>query len=262
MKQPTRQHWNDDALTQPRTTAAARLELAATCRLLARECHPPIGGARFAARDPECPDTYLANPIGPLLEETRPSRLISLDRHGIHRDTQDPAPDSGALAIVLAALQAKPDAAAAALLSSTDGCVIASLEVGLLPITQTAFMFHGAVEIFDFDPAANEDTLRQDVAAAIGNASALLVRGRGLLVCGDTLAQTWKLLFFLDKCCRSQVAAMAAANATGTPLTVPSDEVVAHAVAQSRSFIEHPRYVADWPSFLDQLDQEDPSWRE
>ena len=36
------------------------------------------------------------------------------------------------------------------------------------------------------------------------------MRGRGLLVCGDTLAQTWKLLFFLDKCCRSQVAAMAA----------------------------------------------------
>ncbi|MED5359951.1 MAG: hypothetical protein VYD85_16280 [Pseudomonadota bacterium] len=75
------------------------------------------------------------------------------------------------------------------------------------------------------------------------------------------MAQTWKLLFYLDKCCRSQIAAMAAAHATGTPLTVPSDAVVTHAVAQSRDFVEHPRYVADWPSFLDQLDQEDPSWR-
>ena len=96
---------------------------------------------------------------------------------------------------------------------------------------------------------------------ALGDGYALLVRGRGLLLCGNTLAQTWKLLFFLDKCCRSQIAAMAAAHAAGTPLTVPSDAVVTHAVAQSRGFVEHPRYVADWPSFLDQLDQEDPSWR-
>ena len=55
---------------------------------------------------------------------------------------------------------------------------------------------------------------------------------------------------------------MAAANSAGTPLTIPSEEVVTHAVAQSRGFVEHPRYVADWPSFLDQLDREDPSWRE
>ncbi|MEC7574766.1 MAG: class II aldolase/adducin family protein [Pseudomonadota bacterium] len=87
--------------------------------------------------------------------------------------------------------------------------------------------------------------MRRDAGAALGDGYALLVRGRGLLVCGNTLTQTWKLLFFLDKCCRSQIAAMAAAHAAGTPLTVPSDAVVTHAVAQSRGFVEHPRYIAD-----------------
>lgn len=261
MMQPTRQSWNSDAVTAPHTTAVARLELAAACRLLAREGLAPIGGARLAARDPEATGTYLTNPAAPLLEELRPSRLIAVDRDGVCHDTEQPEPDSGALAIVLAALEAKPDAAAAALIASASGCVVASLEDGLLPITQTAFMFHGAIGNFDFDPTADASTLRRDVGAALGDGYALLVRGRGLLVCGNTLAQTWKLLFFLDKCCRSQIALMAAAHAAGTPLTVPSDAVVTHAVAQSRGFVEHPRYVADWPSFLDQLDQEDPSWR-
>jgi len=262
MMQPTRQHWNDDAVTAPRTTAAARLELAAACRLLAREGLAPIGGARLAARDPEDTGTYLTNPAAVLLEETRSSTLVAVDRNGDHRDTQRSEPDSGALAIVLAALEARPQAAAAALLSSAAGCVVASLEAGLLPITQTAFMFHGANGTLDFDPAAEADALRRDVGTALGDGCALLVRGRGLLVCGDTLAQTWKLLFFLDKCCRSQIAAMAAAHAAGKTLTVPSDDVVTHAVAQSRGFVAHPRYVADWPSFLDQLDQEDPTWRD
>ena len=246
----------------PPSAEIARLELAAACRLLAREHLAPIGGARLAARDPETSGIYFTNPAGPLLAEANASGMVAVDGDGARVDTGDPEPDSGALAIVLAVLEARPNAAAAALIASTDGCVVASLEVGLLPITQTAFMFHGAIGRYEFDPAADAGTLHNGVATALGDGRALLVQGRGLLVCGDTLAQTWKLLFFLDKCCRSQVAAMAAANATGTSLTIPADDVVAHAVAQSRGFVEHPRYVADWPSFLDQLDREDPTWRE
>ena len=191
-----------------------------------------------------------------------PSGMIAANRDGVHQGNGKREPDAGALAIVLAALEARSDAAAAALIASTTGCVVASLEVGLLPITQTAFMFHGAIGSLNVDPEEDLNGLRRKVTDALGDGRALLVRGHGLLVCGETLAQTWKLLFFLDKCCRSQVAAMSAANSAGTPLTIPSEEVVTHAVAQSRGFVEHPRYVADWPSFLDQLDREDPSWRE
>ena len=262
MMQPTRQHWDDDSVTPPATTEVARLELAALCRLLARERLTPIGGARVAARDPENQSSYLIHPAAPLFEEAKPSGMVTVDRDGVHQDTREREPDAGTLAIVLAALEARSDAAAAALIASTAGCVVASLEVSLLPITQTAFMFHGAIGTLDVDPEADSDAIRRGVADALGDGRALLVRGHGLFVCGETLAQTWKLLFFLDKCCRSQVAAMAAANSAGTPLTIPSEEVVTHAVAQSRGFVEHPRYVADWPSFLDQLDREDPSWRE
>ncbi len=251
-----------DAGSAPATSIDARLELAALCRLVAREGFSPIGAARFAARDPERPGVYFANPGGLLLEEASASKLITVDADGVRLDDGQPEADSGALALVLAALEASPDAVAAAQVATTAGCAVASLKAGLLPITQTAFMFHGAIGVHDWDPTARQSAFRKRIAIEILDCRALLVRGRGLLVAGKTLAQTWKLLFFLDKCCRSQIAAMAAANGAGRPLTIPSKAVVDHTVAQSRSFVEHARFVADWPSFLDQLDSEDASYRE
>lgn len=252
--------WNDTA-RPPGTAAQARLELAAICRLIAREGLAPIGAARVATRDPDRPGVYFANPGGLLLEEVSASQLIEIDRDGNRLDDGASEPDAGALALVLAALEAKPDAVAAVQVATSAGCVVASLQDGLLPITQTAFMFHGAIGTHDWDPTATHDVLRERIAAEILQCRALLVRGRGLLVAGETLAQTWKLLFFLDKCCRSQISAMAAANASGKPLTMPSKSVIDHAVTQSHTFVRHSRFVADWPSVLEWLDREDSSYR-
>lgn len=252
--------WNDP-VRPPDSTAQVRLELAAVCRLVAREGMAPIGAARFVARDPERGGTYLVNPGGLLLDEVSASKLIAVDRDGVRFDDGQPEPDSGALVLALAALEAKPEAVAAAQAATTAGSVVAALRDGLQPITQTAFMFHGATGALDWRADASNAAVRERVATEFAENHALLVRGRGLLVAGTTLAQTWKLLFFLDKCCRAQVKALAAARAAGKLLTVPAQGVIDHAVAQSRSFIGHPRFVADWPSFLDQLDREDPSFR-
>ena len=252
--------WND-LVRPPVTTADARLELAAVCRLVAREGMAPIATARIAARDPERPDVYLVNPGGLLLEGVRASTLIAIDSDGVRLDDGKAEPDSGALALVLAALEATPDAVAAAQAATIAGCAISSLEDGLIPMTQTTFMFHGAIGCHDWDPALSKNGLHRQIASDMAGCTALLVRGRGLLVTGKTLAQTWKLLFFLDKCCRSQVDAMAAANASGRSITIPSNAVIDHTVNQSRAFIDHPRFVADWPNCLDQLDREDPSFR-
>ena len=258
----TELRWND-TIGAPATAAEARLELAAVCRLIAREGFAPIGAARLAARDPGRPGVYFANPGALLLDQITASNLIEVDRDGRHMGTGEAEPDSGALAMVLAALEAKPGAAAAAQIASAAGTVVAALEGGLQPITQTAFMFHGAIGAWDWDPAATPERIRTGIAKALsGEARAALIRGRGLLICAETLAQTWKLSFFLNKCCRSQIDAMAAAKASGTPLTIPSAAVVDHAVMQSRAFVAHPRFIADWPSFLDQLDREDPSYRD
>jgi ribulose-5-phosphate 4-epimerase/fuculose-1-phosphate aldolase len=254
--------WNN-AVRAPVSSIQARVELAAVCRLIASEGFAPIGGARLAARDPERAGVYFVNPGGMLLDEIHASALIEVDADGNRCDSGRGEPDSGALELVLAALEARPEAAAAAQVATTAGNVVAALREGLLPITQTAFLFVGAIGSMNWDPDASRQCVRGSIAHALGtDARAVLVRGRGLLVCAETLAHTWKLLFFLNKCCQSQIEAMAVANATGRQLKTPSEGVIDHAVAQSRSFVAHPRFIADWPSYLDQLDSEDASFRE
>lgn len=251
----------NNAIQPPGNAAQARLELAAVCRLIAREGMAPIGAARAAARNPDRRGVYFANPGGLLLDEVGASRLVEVDRDGNHLDDGSAEPDSGALALVLDALEAKPDAVAAVQVATNAGCVVASLRDGLLPITQTAFMFHGAIGAHDWDPVAAHNVVWDRIAADLLRCRALLIRGRGLLVAGETLAQTWELLFFLDKCCRSQISAMVAANASGKALTMPSKAVIDHAVKQSRAFVVHSCFVADWPSILEWLDHEESSYR-
>lgn len=257
----TELQWNDD-VGPPVSSAQARVELAAVCRLVAREGIATIGGARFATRDPRQPGVYLTNPGGMLLEEVSASKLIAVDRDGVRLRDGEHEPDAGGLALVLAALEARPTAVAAAQVATTSSCAVAALKNGLAPISQTAFMFYGAIGLHDWKPTTDTGALRQQIACEMAQCPTQLIRGRGLLVAGKTLAQTWKYVFFLDKCCRAQVSAMAVSCATGKPLTVPTDEVIERTVNQSRAFIEHPRFVADWPSFLEQLDSEDPSFRQ
>lgn len=253
--------WNDE-VGPPASSAQARMELAAVCRLIAREGIATLGGTRVATRDPQQPGTYLTNPGGMLLDEVSASKLIAVDRDGVRLRDGRPEPDAGGLALVLAALEARPAAVAAAQVVTTSSCAVASLTDGLAPISQTAFMFYDAIGLHDWKPATDVVALRQQIVGEMAQCPTQLVRGRGLLVTGKTLAQTWKYVFFLDKCCRAQVTAMAVSSATGKPLTVPSDDVIERTVQQSRAFIEHPRFVADWPSFLDQLDSEDASFRQ
>ena len=93
--------------------------------------------------------------------------MIAVDRDGVHQGNEKRKPDAGALAIVLAALEARSNASSAALIVSTAGCIVASLEVGLLPITQTAFMFSGAIGSLNVDPEEYLNGFRRKVADAL-----------------------------------------------------------------------------------------------
>lgn len=254
-------NWNT-AVQAPVSSHQARTELAAVCRLIACEGIAPNAGARVAIRDPEQQGVFFVNPGGLLLREVSASSVVSVDHDRVRLDDRETEPDSGALSLALAALGANSDAIAVAQVASIAGCAVSALRDGLLPMTQTAFMFHNAIGCMEFDPRMSQASLRQKIADEMGGNRALLIRGRGLLVIGKTAAQLWKLVFFLDKCCRSQITAMAAARSGRRSLTIPADDVIQHAVGQSQEFVEHARFVADWPSFLDQLDSQDPSYRD
>jgi ribulose-5-phosphate 4-epimerase/fuculose-1-phosphate aldolase len=100
----------------------------------------------------------------------------------------------------------------------------------LLPANQTAAFFHGHVA-YDDHYAGTADSLEEGerLARLVGGKQVLFMKNHGVLVTGDTVAQAYRRLYRLERVCRTQLLAMA----TGKPLEVLSDEIVARVQASS-----------------------------
>lgn len=74
-----------------------------------------------------------------------------------------------------------------------------------------------------------------DIAQALGDKKAALLRNHGLLTVGETIEEAVNWFYLLDKCCHVQLLADAAAQGTGGQTNKISEEEAAytHKVAGS-----------------------------
>lgn len=93
----------------------------------------------------------------------------------------------------------------------------------LLPASQTAAHIHGRVA-YDDHYSGNADTLQEGerLARVVGDKPVLFMKNHGVLVTGETVAQAYKRLYFLERVCRAQVLAMGAGQ-----LEILSDAIIA-----------------------------------
>ena len=85
----------------------------------------------------------------------------------------------------------------------------------------------------------------------------LILRNHGLLTMGTTVAKAFELMFFLERACQIQIAALAG----GSAITRPSQEVCGRTIEQ---FAGDDSYVQgrDWQALLRLLDRIDPSYKD
>ena len=94
----------------------------------------------------------------------------------------------------------------------------------LLPATQTAAFFHDRIAYDDrYQGTADFPTEGERLAALMGDKPIVFMKNHGILVTGTTIAQAYRRLYKLERCCRTQILAMS----TGKPIEVLSDEVIA-----------------------------------
>lgn len=201
----------------------ARIELAAAHRLaILHELDEGIDN-HFTVTVPGRDDCYLILPFGLHWSEARASDMIVFDESGatlegdgivelsaqcihapIHRIT--------GVRVVLHTHQTW--AVALNMLKNNR----------LLPASQTAAYFYGHVA-YDDHYAGTADTLEEGerLARLLGGNQVMFMKNHGVLVVGDTVAQAYERLYKLERVCRAQVLAMA----TGEPLEILSDEIVA-----------------------------------
>ena len=94
-------------------------------------------------------------------------------------------------------------------LHTEAGVAVSMLEEGLLPLSQTAMLFHNRVAFHEYEGIALDLDERQRLIADLGDKSVMILRNHGTLVTGRSIGEAYVQMHLLEKACKSQLQAMA-----------------------------------------------------
>jgi ribulose-5-phosphate 4-epimerase/fuculose-1-phosphate aldolase len=232
----------------------ARVELAACYRLVDYYGMSDLTYNHITARVPGTEHHLLINLYGLLYREITASSLvkITLDGEIVWKPDTDYGVNRAGYVIHGCIHRARSDVKCVIHTHTRAGMAVASMQRGLLPLTQTAMRFVGHIGYHDYEGPATEMEERERLVRDLGPHDAMIMRSHGLLTCGATVQQAFNTMYQLELSCRAQVDAMAAR----TELVVPSHEVLSHTAYLYQPGTRRPYGVLEWPAMLRLLEAE------
>ena len=232
----------------------ARVDLAALYRLVAMHGWDDMIYTHISARIPGPEHHFLINPYGMLFEEITASSLVKIDLEGnILQDTPYFINPAG-FTIHSAIHMAREDAHYVMHLHSDQGVAVASQKEGLLPISQHALIVMPMLAYHDYEGIALNHDERERLVADIGDKTVMLLRNHGTLAVGESAADCWTRMFFLERACKQQVMALSAGR---------DNILIAPEAAQAEVRSQMSRGIGGklgWPGNLRKLDREMPGY--
>ena len=240
---------------------AARVQLAACYRIFAHLGWAELIYNHISLRVPGPDDHFLINPFGLHYIEVTASNLVKVDIDG-HTIGHSDWPINPAGFTFHGAIHATlPDVHCVMHVHTTPTMAVCCLEDGLSYTNFYAAQLYGKVAYHDFEGI----TVHADEGARIlASAGAphdckpvLLLRNHGPVVIGQTLAQTFNLMWVLQRACEVQVASQALGKLRPIP-----EHVLQGCVRDSLNF--NTRFGAGQDSFDAMqrvVDRVDPSYR-
>ena len=68
----------------------------------------------------------------------------------------------------------------------------------------------------------------ESLAKSLGSNKVMILRNHGLLTCGETISETFMLMYYLDRACKNQIDVVS----TGMDPIIPSDNIMEYAAGQ------------------------------
>lgn len=211
------------------TLSQAKADLAAACRWAARLGYHESVANHFTYAVNDDGTRFLVNPWGRHFSEVRAGDLLVSDSRGeVHEG--EGVVERSAACIHGPIHERVPHARCVLHTHMPYATALTCLEDGKLEMChQSSARFYGRIAYDDaFNGIALDDAEGDRICNALGNKPIMFMAGHGVLVTGNTVAEAFDTLYYLERSCRHQVMAMS----TGRPLRLMSDEVARRSAAQ------------------------------
>ncbi|HET8578286.1 MAG TPA: class II aldolase/adducin family protein [Methylomirabilota bacterium] len=238
---------------------AVRVDLAACYRLVAHYGWEDLVFTHITARVPGAADQFLINPYGMFFDEITASSLVKIDLHG-RKIVDSPFPVNPAGFVIHSAIHAaRHDVLCVLHTHSVNGVAVSTQRAGLLPISQHSISVLASLGYHDFEGPALNDDEKPRLVADLGDKRSLILRNHGLLTVGETVAEAFVSMYYLETSCAIQVRAQAGG---GELIPVPK-AIIDNAYTQltAAAGAGGGRGALIWPGLLRRLDRIDPSYR-
>jgi ribulose-5-phosphate 4-epimerase/fuculose-1-phosphate aldolase len=138
------------------------------------------------------------------------------------------------------------------------GMAVAACDDGLLTMNQISAEFYDRLGYHEYEGVAFKLGERSRIQASLGDNIALVLRHHGLLSVGETVADAFQIMYYLNKACEIQLAT---AQLSGLSKVSPMSNQLAEHVAGQFKKCEHERHLV-WQAWLRKLDKADPSYKD
>ena len=233
-----------------------RVDLAACFRLISAYGWTESVANHFSATVSEDGKEFLMNPKWRHFAIITASSLQLFNSNDQSTMNKPDAPDPSAWCIHSKIHELVPNAKVLLHCHPPYATALTSLkDPSIKPIDQNTARFFNRVSIdLGFSGLANEDKEGDRLAAAFGGHNVMLMGNHGVTVSGQTVAQAFEDLYYLERACRTLILAYQ----TGQPLSIMSD-TLAEKTAQGWTVYEGIA-EAHFSQLKQMLDQSDPSY--
>ena len=215
-----------DAVSEARAELAACFQLAAQYGLEEGICN------HFSAVVPGHDNLFFVNPYGYAFSEITASRLLICDFDG-HVVAGEGKPEATAFYIHARLHRLKPRVKAAFHTHMPNATALCLLEgPPLLWLGQTALKFYGRTAVDEnYNGLALDDSEGDRIAQTTGDADIVFLKNHGVLVAGESIAEAWDDLYYLERAAEVQLKAMN----SNRPLKAVPHEVAQRTYEQMRA---------------------------
>jgi len=209
----------------------------------------------FSARVPGAEDEFLINAYGLTFDEITASSLVKVNGQGdVLLDVTGLGINPAGFTIHSAIHMNRHDAMCVMHTHTAAGIAVSAQEHGLLMISQHAMRFYEGLAYHDYHGVVLDAFEQPLLLQSLGRKDTMILRNHGLLVCGRDVPDAFDTLYYLERACQAQVAALAG----GSALVVPPEDVARRTAGQ----FANPNRVSrsrHWAPILRMVERANPA---